>query len=108
VILEDLINELGYLPQEIRDAGHKIVQYAEKNNIHDLDISVGNVKIYKSNDIWRPILYDFNIMPQYLYPPNIFVALGYKLGVRKKSFRDYRSLKNWDRRGKKKKWIGRN
>ena len=108
VILEDLIKELRYLPKEILDAGNLIVDRAEKNGIHDLDISVGNLKINKSSGIWKPKLYDFNIMPQYLFPPNFIVGLGYKFGIRKKSFRDYRSLRNWDRRGKQKKWIGRN
>jgi len=108
VILEDLIKELRYLPKEILYAGNLIVNRAEKNGIHDLDISVGNLKINKSSGVWKPKLYDFNIMPQYLFPPNLIVGLGYKFGIRKKSFRDYRSLRNWDRRGKQKKWIGRN
>ncbi len=107
-ILESLIKKLGCLPKEILDAGRLIVKHAERNGIHDLDISVGNLKINKSSGIWKPKLYDFNIMPQYLFPPNFIVGLGYKLGFRKKSFRDYRSLRNWDRRGRQKKWIGRN
>jgi len=107
MILEDLIVDLGGLPEEILNAGYTIVKNAEKNKIHDIDISAGNLKIQKSDNIWKPKLYDFNIMPQYLFPPNIFVGLGYKLGIRKKSFRDYRSLRNWDSRGKNKIWIGR-
>jgi serine/threonine protein kinase len=107
-ILEKLIKELGYLPKEVFDAGHLIVHHAENHGLHDLDISVGNLKIDKFSGIWKPRLYDFNIMPQYMFPPNPMVGLGYKLGIRKKSFRDYRSLRNWDRRGKQKKWIGRN
>lgn len=107
-ILETLINDLGYLPEEILKAGYTIVKYAESHGIHDLDISVGNLKIKEFDGIWKPKLYDFNIMPQYLFPPNPIVGLGYKLGIRKKSFRDYRSLRNWDRRGKQKRWIGRN
>lgn len=107
-ILENLIKDLGYLPEEVLDAGRLIVKHAEENGLHDLDISVGNLKIDKSTGIWKPRLYDFNIMPQYLFPPNPIVGLGYKLGFRKKSFRDYRSLRNWDRRGKQKKWLGRN
>lgn len=107
-ILERLINELGHLPKEVLDAGRTIVKHAEKYGLHDLDISAGNLMVNKSSGIWKPKLYDFNIMPQYLFPPNPIVGLGYKLGIRKKSFRDYRSLKNWERRGKQKKWIGRN
>ena len=106
--LHDVISKLGYLPDEILGAGRLIVNEAEKNGVHDLDISVGNVMIKKLDDKWHPTLYDFNIMPQYLFPPNPIVGLGYKLGIRKKSFRDYRSLRNWDRRGRQKRWIGRN
>ena len=107
-ILEHLINQLGYLPQELLDHGYRIVRAAENHGIHDLDISVGNLMANKINGNWEPILYDFNIMPQYLYPPNPIVGLAFKTGIRKKSFRDYRSLRNWDRRGKKKWWLGRN
>lgn len=107
-ILEKLINKLGYLPHELLDVGYRIVSYAEQNNIHDLDISVGNVIAQELNGSWRPKLYDFNIMPQYLFPPNPIVGLAFKAGIRKKSFRDYRSLRNWDRRGKNKMWLGRN
>lgn len=108
VILENLIKELEYLPKETLEAGYKIVKEAERNGIHDLDISVGNVKVDKTEKGWMPKLYDFNIMPQYLFPPNNFVKMAYKMGFRKKSFRDYRSLRNWKRRGDKCIWIGRN
>ena len=107
-ILEYLIEQLGHLPQELLDYGYQIVRAAEKNGIHDLDISVGNLMANKVNGNWEPILYDFNIMPQYLFPPNPVVGLAFKTGIRKKSFRDYRSLRNWDRRGKQKWWLGRN
>ena len=106
--LANVINKLGYLPAEILKAGYSIVREAEKNGVHDLDISVGNVMINKVGEVWMPTLYDFNIMPQYLFPPNPVVGLAYKIGFRRKSFRDYRSLRNWDRRGRQKKWVGRN
>ncbi len=107
-ILEDLIIELGNLPQEILEAGYHIVKHAEKNNIHDLDISAGNLKINNHAGIWKPKLYDFNLIPQYLYPPNLILGLAIKTGIRKKSYRDYRSLKNWKRRGEQRLWKGRN
>lgn len=107
-ILKEVIAELGYLPNEVLESGYEIVSEAEVNGIHDLDISVGNVLVNNTDGNWSPKLYDFNIMPQYLFPPNPIVGLAFKLGIRKKSFRDYRSLRNWDRRGKQKKWIGRN
>ncbi len=106
--LKSLIKRLGYLPAEILKAGYTIVDEAEKNGIHDMDISVGNIMVNQSEGKWKPKLYDFNLMPQYLFPPNPIAGLAIKLGLRSKSHRDYRSLKNWERRGKNKKWIGRN
>ncbi len=107
-VLENVIKDLGYLPDEILESGTEIVHEAEAHAIHDLDISVGNVLVNNIDGEWKLKLYDFNIMPQYLFPPNPVVWLAFKLGIRKKSFRDYRSLRNWERRGKNKKWIGRN
>ncbi len=106
--LKELIAELGYLPSEILAAGHKIVQQAEAHGVHDLDISVGNIIVNQHDEKWRPKLYDFNLMSQYLFPPNPFMGLAMKLGIRGKSYRDYRSLRNWEKRGKNKIWIGKN
>ena len=50
-ILEMLIKDLGYLPDEVLKAGHMIVKHAEDHGIHDLDISVGNLKINNSSGI---------------------------------------------------------
>lgn len=108
ITLKQLISKLGYLPEEVLKAGYEIVRSAEDNGIHDLDISVGNILVVEINGAWIPKLYDFNMLPQYMNPPNIFMAAGFKLGLRKKSHRDYRSLKNWKRRGKQKRWIGKN
>lgn len=106
--LKILIKQLGYLPAEILKAGYTIVAEAEENGIHDLDISVGNIMVHQCDSEWKPKLYDFNLMPQYLFPPNPIAGLAIKLGLRSKSHRDYRSLKNWERRGRNKKWIGKN
>ena len=106
-ILENLIIELDYLPKEILQAGYTIVREAEKNGIHDLDISAGNLMVKKVNGAWMPKLYDFNLMSQYLNPTNPILGLAIKCGIRKKSYRDYRSLKNWKRRGEKRLWLGR-
>ena len=106
-ILEKLIIELDYLPKEILQAGYTIVREAEKNGIHDLDISAGNLMVKKVDGAWKPKLYDFNLMSQYLNPTNPILGLAIKCGIRKKSYRDYRSLKNWKRRGEKRFWLGR-
>lgn len=106
--LKELIAELGYLPSEILAAGYKIVQQAKAHGIHDLDISVGNIIVNQHEEKWRPKLYDFNLMSQYLFPPNPIMGLAIRLGIRSKSHRDYRSLRNWERRGKNKTWVGKN
>ena len=108
ITLKQLIAKLGYLPEEVLKAGYKIVQTAEASGVHDLDISVGNILVINQDGAWIPRIYDFNMLPQHMNPPNPFMALGFTIGLRKKSHRDYRSLKNWERRGKKRRWIGKN
>ena len=108
ITLKNLISQLGHLPNEVLERGYKIVKAAESSGVHDLDISVGNILVVNENDIWIPKLYDFNLLPQHMNPPNPFMAIGFRMGLRRKSHRDYRSLKNWERRGKQKRWLGKN
>jgi len=95
---------VGYLPQEVLKAGYEIVRTAESHGIHDLDISAGNILTVNCDEGegWIPKLYDFNLLPQHMSPPNPFIAWGIKTGIRSKSHRDYRSLKNWQRMAKNK------
>ena len=101
ITLKELINKLGYLPNMLLEEGYKIVKYAENNGIHDLDISMENILVEKLNGQWLLKLYDFNLIPQHLNPPNIFVKFALKSGLRKKSHRDYRCLKKWTKEGKR-------
>ncbi len=107
VTLDQLISRLGYLPEAVLKAGYKIVRTAELSGIHDMDISVGNVMATNKKGIWTPVLYDFNMLPQHMAPPNFLITLCLKAGLRRKSYRDYRSLKNWERRGRHKRWLGK-
>lgn len=104
ITLTGLVARLGYLPQEVLKAGYEIVRTAESHGIHDLDISAGNILTVNCNEGegWIPKLYDFNLLPQHVSPPNPFIAWGIKTGIRSKSHRDYRSLKNWQRMAKNK------
>ncbi len=95
ITLEALVSRLGYLPQRVLQAGYRIVRVAESYGIHDMDISAGNILTVNHDGSWAPKLYDFNMMPQHVSPPNPFIAWCLKLGIRSKSHRDYRSLKNW-------------
>ncbi|MCY4420057.1 MAG: hypothetical protein OXC42_02215 [Gammaproteobacteria bacterium] len=99
ITLKQLINQSGFLPKEVLDAGYKIVKIAEANGVHDIDISQGNIKVTRRKGVWIPKLYDFNLLPQHISPPNLLIALGIKLGLRRKSWRDYRSLKCWKKAG---------
>ena len=101
VWLLDLLEQLRYLPEEILAAGYLIVNQAAKLNLYDLDISPGNIQVMQTSDgKWFPKLYDFNLMPQYLQPPNPFMRMGFALGLRSRNHRDYRSLKQWKKLGR--------
>lgn len=98
--LLDLIKQLHGLPDEVLEIGYLIVQQAAKMGLYDLDISPGNIQIIQTKSgQWHPKLYDFNLMPQHMQPPNPFMRLGFALGLRSKNHRDYRSLKQWKKIG---------
>ncbi len=102
VWLEDLMRQYRGLPDEVIQAGYNIVKYAAKVGLYDLDIPPGNIRLVRENNqLWVPKLYDFNLMPQHLSPPNPIMALGFKLGLRSKNHRDYRCLKHWKYLAKK-------
>lgn len=98
--LLDLVRELGGLPGDVLNAGHFIVGEAAKLGIHDLDLSPPNIRVLRDEAGWYPKLHDFNLMPQHLFPPNPFMALGIRLGLRSKNHRDYRCLAEWKRLGR--------
>ena len=93
--LVELANREHGLPQSVLDAGRFICQTAEAAGMHDLDIFYKNVMVRKLADTGLPVLHDFNMIPQYQYPPNPFLALAYLTGIRRKSHRDWRCLKGW-------------
>ena len=108
ITLRQLIAQSGYLPEEVLKAGYKIVRAAEACGIHDMDIFEENVLAIQSAGIWTPKLYDFNMLPQHISPPNVFVALGIKMGLSRKSRRDYRNLRNWKRSGEQQRLASKN
>ncbi len=87
----------GYLPEEIMAAGYFIVSEASRIGLHDLDIYPSNVLIVADGQRWKPMVYDFNMMPQHKFPPNPIIAAAFLLGLRKRSHRDYANLKKWQR-----------
>lgn len=97
--LKDLIIEHGELPADVLESGYRVIRAAEAAGVHDLDISSKNVRIVEADGERVLKLYDFNLMPQHLHAPNPFLWLALKLGLRRKSHRDYRNLKKWELRG---------
>ena len=85
----------GRVPPETLEAGRRIVAAASAAGLYDLDISTKNIKVRKTEAGWMPVVYDFNLVPQYLYPPNPLLALAYWTGFRSKSHRDRRAIRNW-------------
>lgn len=108
ITLRQLITQSGHLPDEVLEAGYKIVRAAEACGVHDMDIFEENVLVIQSAGIWIPKLYDFNMLPQHMSPPNPFVALGIKMGLSRKSRRDYRNLRNWKRSGEQQRSASEN
>ncbi len=99
--LEDLIEQVKGLPEKVLQAGYDMVKQAAVVGLYDLDIPPGNIRLQQnSSGDWLPRLYDFNLMPQHICPPNPFMAIGFKLGLRSRNHRDYRSLKHWEYLGK--------
>ena len=98
--LLDLLKKLRRLPDEVLQTGYFIVQETAKAGLYDLDISPGNIQVMQAQSgQWYPKLYDFNLMPQHIQPPNPFMRLGFVFGLRSKNHRDYRSLKQWEKFG---------
>lgn len=93
--LAKLGRELGGLPDSLLEAGESIVRIAELNGLHDLDLFYTNILCRQVGGAWQPAIHDFNLMPQHLYPPNPFLKLALRTGLRKRSHRDYRCIRQW-------------
>ena len=95
ISLVDLGLKNGGLPDSVLAAGDHIVQRAEAAGLHDLDLYYRNILLVEKHGEWRPVLHDFNLVPQHEFPPNPLLALAYRTGLRKKSHRDYRCIHQW-------------
>ena len=93
--LTELGMRKGGLPAEVLAAGKHVVHLAESAGLHDLDLYYRNILVRKTGDGWLPVIHDFNLVPQHLFPPNPFLYLAYRLGIRKNSHRDYRCIRQW-------------
>lgn len=85
------------LPSSVLDAGQAILAGAEAAGLFDLDLYYRNILVRRDEGSWIPVLHDFNLLPQHLFPPNPFLAMAYLLGIRRKSHRDRRCISQWRR-----------
>ena len=95
VPLVELARREGGLPRSVLEAGDLIVARAEAAGLHDLDLYYENILLRRCDGEWLPALHDFNLVPQHRYPPNPFLAFAYRSGLRRKSHRDYRCIRQW-------------
>ncbi len=72
-----------------------IIAEAARNHLHDLDLHAKNTVVAKDEHSWRPVIVDFNRMPQYQHPPSLWMAAAFRLGLRDKAHRDNRNLRAW-------------
>ena len=68
---------------------------SDGDGLHDLDLYYRNILVREHEGTWLPVLHDFNLMPQHTFPPNPFLAIAYRAGIRRKSHRDYRCIRQW-------------
>lgn len=85
----------GGLPDSVLRAGADILRQADRAGLYDLDLYYRNILVRERDGQWLPVLHDFNLMPQYRFPPNPFLWLAYRTGLRHKSHRDRRCIAQW-------------
>lgn len=93
--LRALAEQLGYVPTETQAALETLVREAHTAGIYDLDLCPNNIRVRETPAGWQPMLFDFNMIPQYLFARNPVTTLFYKIGLRKPWDRDCRHLEDF-------------
>jgi len=110
IVQELLVGDLYYFFKQQRGAEavvglrshlERIVELAHAANLFDLDMHSLNVMVVEENGMAIPKLFDFNLIPFYVRPPNPLVALLLALRLLNPRSRDRRMLRNFDRVGKR-------
>jgi tRNA A-37 threonylcarbamoyl transferase component Bud32 len=94
--LRALIQQFGAVPPETLAALKRVVHEAHRAGLYDLDLCANNICVRQTSEGWQPMLFDFNILPAYLYARSPITTLFYKVGLRKPCDRDHRHLKDFE------------
>ena len=86
--LRELLDGTGRLPTRVLAVIDRVVETASRHQLFDLDMSPSNFRMQRDEAGWRPVLFDFNLMPQHLHAPNPLIALLYRTGLRHPAHRD--------------------
>ena len=92
VRLRGLLDRVGQVPAETQHSLRMIVDAAHRAGIYDLDLCANNILVHRTHDGWQPLLFDFNMMPLYLFGRSPLTTLLYRFGLRKPWGRDLRHL----------------
>jgi tRNA A-37 threonylcarbamoyl transferase component Bud32 len=90
--LRALAEQLGHVPVETQLALRTLVGEAHAAGMYDFDLCPNNIRVRETPTGWQPMLYDFNMIPQYLFSRNPVTTFFYKVGLRKPWGRDRRHL----------------
>ncbi len=110
IVQELLVGDLYYFFRQKRGAEavavlrshlERIVELAHAADLFDLDMHSLNVMVVEEDGTAIPKLFDFNLIPFYVRPPNPLVALLLAVGLLNPRSRDRRLLRNFDRTGKR-------
>ena len=96
--LRELLGDNRRLPAAVLEGIDRVVETASRHGLYDIDMSPSNFRMVAGEDGWRPVLFDFNLMPQHLHAPNPLIALLYRTGLRHPAHRDrwmLRRLRTW-------------
>jgi hypothetical protein len=96
ISLNTLIEQLGAVPPETVAALQTVVNEAHGAGLYDLDLGPKNIRVRGTSEGWQPMLFDFNMLPQYLATRSPVAVLLYKVGVLKPWNRDRRQMKGFE------------
>jgi tRNA A-37 threonylcarbamoyl transferase component Bud32 len=85
----------GDMPKGLFRHVEKMVALYHKAGLYDVDLHSMNVMVVKDNGEPIPKLFDFNLIPFHIHPPNKVVGLLLKTGLINLRARDLRKLRNF-------------